>query len=76
MTWNLCWRCLDMVLKIKSANGISYEIDVLGKYTLVIGNSGTGKTYFTDLVSALKDNVVTLQSPLKVHLIQIGRAHV
>ena len=58
-----------MVFKIKDNNGVSYEIEILGKYTLIIGDSGTGKTYFTDLVSALKDNVVTLQSPLKVHLI-------
>lgn len=58
-----------MVLKIKDNNGVSYEIEILDKYTLIIGDSGTGKTYFTDLVNALKDDVVMLQSPLRVHLI-------
>lgn len=58
-----------MVLKIKSPRDVSYEIEIKGKYTLITGDSGTGKTFFTELVQALKDKVVLLDSPLKPHVI-------
>lgn len=61
-----------MILVHIKTNRLEYKFEINGKYTVIQGDSGVGKTTFHDLVTAMTDEPKSVQNISGTSLKQRG----
>ncbi len=54
-------------------NRLEYKFNIVGKYTVIKGDSGTGKTTFYDLVELLNVSASLVQNLTGLHFVRVPR---